>query len=211
MNNYADVDARDSAANPTLFQSAVEGHVLLKNTNNALPFNKPAVLSLFGYDAIGGLNSSSDDELAYPYGLTNTNKYTNGDLFTGLDADLFMAETKDYGSAGPDVALGGTLITGGGSGATTPTSSISPYDAFLQQAAIDGTTLHTDFTSQNPSINATSDACIVFINTQSSESWDRATVYDSYSDTLVENVASKCPNTIVVVHNAGVRLVDGWI
>jgi beta-glucosidase len=34
---------------------------------------------------------------------------------------------------------------------------------------------------------------------------------DGYSDTLVTNVASQCHNTIVVIHNAGVRLVDNWI
>lgn len=34
---------------------------------------------------------------------------------------------------------------------------------------------------------------------------------DTYSDTLVKNVASKCSNTIVVIHNSGVRLVNEWI
>jgi beta-glucosidase len=34
---------------------------------------------------------------------------------------------------------------------------------------------------------------------------------DEYSDTLVKNVAGNCSNTIVVIHNAGPRLVDEWI
>jgi beta-glucosidase len=34
---------------------------------------------------------------------------------------------------------------------------------------------------------------------------------DDYSDALVENVASSCNNTIVTIHNAGIRLVDQWI
>lgn len=34
---------------------------------------------------------------------------------------------------------------------------------------------------------------------------------DDFSDALVLNVAANCTNTIVVIHNAGVRLVDQWI
>lgn len=48
-------------------------------------------------------------------------------------------------------------------------------------------------------------------NEFSAEGVDRAGLVDSWSDDLVLNVASKCPNTIVVIHNAGIRLVDAWI
>jgi len=34
---------------------------------------------------------------------------------------------------------------------------------------------------------------------------------DDYSDDIILNVASKCANTIVVIHNAGIRLVDQWV
>jgi beta-glucosidase len=34
---------------------------------------------------------------------------------------------------------------------------------------------------------------------------------DDYSDALILNVAASCANTIVVIHNAGIRLVDQWI
>lgn len=34
---------------------------------------------------------------------------------------------------------------------------------------------------------------------------------DDYSDDIVNNVTSACSNTIVVIHNAGIRLVDTWI
>lgn len=46
------VNARDPASASTLFQGAVEGHVLVKNVNNTLPLNKPGFLSLFGYDGM---------------------------------------------------------------------------------------------------------------------------------------------------------------
>jgi beta-glucosidase len=36
-------------------------------------------------------------------------------------------------------------------------------------------------------------------------------ITDDYSDALVKNVADSCSNTIVVIHNAGIRLVDQWI
>lgn len=34
---------------------------------------------------------------------------------------------------------------------------------------------------------------------------------DDYSDGIIMNVAANCKNTIVTIHNAGVRLVDQWI
>jgi beta-glucosidase len=209
MDDHADVDARDPASQSTLFQSAVEGHVLVKNLNQTLPLQNPKVLSLFGYDAIGGSNSSSDS--LFQYGLANSEHFINGAAFTILDEDLNMAAAADASHIAPEIALDGTMNTGAGSGAITPTTAVSPYDAFLQQAATDGTTLYTDFKSQSPIVRDASSPCIVFINAQSPESWDRRMLQDGYSDTLVTNVASQCHNTIVVIHNAGVRLVDNWI
>ncbi|WPH04783.1 glycoside hydrolase family 3 protein [Acrodontium crateriforme] len=207
------VDARDPAAENIILQAAVEGHVLVKNTNNTLPLSKPKILSLFGYDAVGGKNTSAGDflDIKYNLGLANTETYPDGTPFTDLQFALLSLEAVPAGTAGPGIALQGTLLTGGGSGATNPTSSIAPYDAFLQQANMDGTVLHTEFTSTNPKVDASSDACIVFVNEQSVEGWDRAELADAYSDNLIINVASKCPNTMVVIHNAGVRLVDRWI
>lgn len=206
-----DAEARQAAAEATLFQGAVEGHVLVKNVNNALPLKKPTVLSLFGYDAPGGINISATSFQLKPNGKLNTQAYTNGKPYTDLDDLINSAQVLPAGFAGPEVALNGTLYTGGGSGAITPVSSISPEDAFRNQAAIDGTTLYTDFTSQNPTIKDPNNPCLVFINSQSSETWDRSTLADIYSDTLVTNVASKCKNTMVIIHSAGIRLVDRWI
>lgn len=42
------VNAIDPASKRTLLQSAIEGHVLVKNINGALPLKKPLLLSLFG-------------------------------------------------------------------------------------------------------------------------------------------------------------------
>ncbi|KAI5249197.1 putative beta-glucosidase [Aureobasidium subglaciale] len=198
------------AAEATLFQGAVEGHVLVKNINNALPLQKPIVLSFFGYDAPGGLNTSDADLTLYQNGKANTRAFTNGKPYTGLDDLINSAQVLPAGFSGPEVALNGTMRTGG-SGAITPAASISPEDAFRSQAAIDGTVLYTDFTPQNPTIRDSRSPCLVFVNSQSSESWDRSKLADVYSDTLVTNVASQCMNTMVIIHSAGVRLVDRWI
>lgn len=50
------------------------------------------------------------------------------------------------------------------------------------------------------------------MNAFAAESWDRLSgLTDATGDALVNNVASKCNNTMVFIHNAGIRLVDAWI
>lgn len=164
-----EADARQPEAEATLFQGAVEGHVLVKNLNNALPLRKPKVLSLFGYDAPGGINTSVTDSRLYQQGKLNTQAFTNGKPYTDLDDLIYSAQVLPAGFSGPEVALNGTLYSGGGSGSITPVSSTSPEDAFRQQASIDGTIVYTDFTSQNPTVKDPGNPCLVFINSQSSE------------------------------------------
>jgi beta-glucosidase len=45
------VYAKDSASKTVVLDSAIEGHVLVKNVNNILPLKRPRMLSIFGYDA----------------------------------------------------------------------------------------------------------------------------------------------------------------
>lgn len=95
----------------------------------------------------------------------------------------------------PGAARSGTLISGGGSASVVPAYITSPFAAFSRRAREDGTFLLWDFESQDPVYaNAGSDACIVFINEFPAEGQDRSTLADSWSDKLVINVASKCPN-----------------
>ncbi|KAF2153567.1 glycoside hydrolase family 3 protein [Myriangium duriaei CBS 260.36] len=206
-----EVEARDPSDDRIRFQNAVEGHVLVKNINNALPLKKPRSLSLYGYDAVGGSNTSAAAGWLWEWGIPGTRSFTNRKPFTGLQIYTILASILPATQVGPTIALNGSLISGGGSGGITPSFSHSPYDAFLDQAALDGTKLITDFTSQNPTIVNPNDPCIVFINALSCEGWDRTTLADSYSDALVTNVANSCKNTIVVTHNAGTVVVDAWI
>ncbi|KAJ9266118.1 CAZyme family GH3 [Paecilomyces variotii] len=210
---HAITDARDPASKATIFQGAVEGHVLVKNVNGALPIQKPNFLSLFGYDAVAASRNTMDNVTfsLWQMGLDNSLVYPNGSAVDDVTLEYIFLSSAAAGESGPAVALNGTIFTGAGSGSITPSYIDAPFDAFQRQAYEDGTYLAWDFSSQNPSVNQGSEACLVFINAQSSEGWDRPDLRDSYSDRLVENVAARCNNTIVVIHNAGVRLVDRWI
>ena len=161
----------------TLLESAIEGHVLVKNTNNALPLQTPQLVSVFGYDA----------KVIDSFDLASTILGTS---------PLY----QNY-----------TLWVGGGSGSNSPAYVIAPLNAIQQQAYEDGTSVLWDVSAQDPEVDPTSEACLVFINSYATEGYDRSALTDDYSDTLVTNVASKCNNTIVVVHNAGIRLVYNWI
>ncbi|KAF5845566.1 hypothetical protein GGP41_009385 [Bipolaris sorokiniana] len=195
-----------SAINPSsrrnIFQGAAEGIVLVKNHNHTLPLKKPKILSLYGYDAHISLKNM-------PEGL-NT-KYSLGYQSVNVTDEEMQGLFIGVGDL-PGAARSGTLLSGGGSASTVPAYVSSPFAAFSQRALEDNTFLFWDFESQDPVYaNAGSDACIVFINEFAAEGQDRSTLADRWSDKLVINVASKCPNTIVSIHNAGTRLLDQWI
>jgi len=108
-----------------------------------------------------------------------------------------------------------TLLTngcdsGGGSASITPARISSPYAALEQRAYDDNTSLFWDFVNigATSTVDDDSDACLVFINAWAQEGFDRPGTHDDFSDSLVNNIANQCANTIVVIHNAGIRLVD---
>lgn len=56
------VNAKVASSKQVLLDAAIEGHVLVKNTNGTrgLPLSKPQLLSVFGYDAVDArLNPST--------------------------------------------------------------------------------------------------------------------------------------------------------
>jgi beta-glucosidase len=196
------VDGRNSSFRSTLFDGAVEGHVLAKNIRNALPLHQPKMLSIFGY-------SAKNPDHNYPTG--------------GLSPWLWGAESFNwtefgagfFGWGGPAgktaIAFNGTLYSGGGSGATSQSLVSSPFDALVHQAYDDGTALFWDFNSGAPAVNPMSDACLVFGNAYATEAADRPSVRDDYTDGLIKHVAERCNNTVVIFHNAGIRLVDQFV
>lgn len=194
------VDAKDPMAKTSLLQQAIEGHVLVKNTNSALPLSKLRVMSIFGYDAIAQ-PSFNPTESIFAQNWENIGLNSSGQQEIATNEPLSQAPQKAMG----------TLISGGGSGSNSPAYINSPYDALQQRAYDDDTSIFYDFESISPGVVSGSDACLVFINEYASEAWDRPGLADGESDDLVKSVASQCNNTIVVIHNAGIRLVDAWI
>ncbi|EGZ75467.1 glycoside hydrolase [Neurospora tetrasperma FGSC 2509] len=161
------VDAKNSTFRSTLFDGAVEGHVLVKNTRSALPLSSPVLLSVFGYSA--------------------KNPDHNGPTI-GSSAWVFGAESFNYDE-----------FTSGFFGSAAP-SSTGPTKT--------DTALFWDFHNGNPAVNPTSDACLVIGNTYAAEGADRPGARNDYTDGLIKHVANQCNNTIIIFHNAGIRLVD---
>lgn len=186
--SHQKVLAKSPETKDVILQSAIEGHVLLKNENGALPLKSPSLISLFGYSA-----KSFD---AYTPGSSGWNR---------------GSESADPGQPDSQIVPNGVLISGGGSGANQPAYVSSPFEALGLRAHEDGTSLWWDFRSGNPRVDRSSDACIVVGNAYATETRDRSGLHDDFTDALIANVASQCNNTVVVFHNAGVRLVDQFI
>ena len=181
---HAAVEGTNSTFNnPILRQIAQESCVLVKNINNALPLKSPKMLNLYGYSA----------KIPDQYTVASSLAPSSG---------AAIADGAAY--------LGGTMITAGGSGASSPSLAISPFDALIWQAYNDTTALYWDFISATPSVDGAADACLVFGNAFSVEGADRPTTEDAYTDNIVLSVAENCNNTIVVLHNTATRLVEGF-
>ncbi|KAL1869968.1 hypothetical protein VTK73DRAFT_2889 [Phialemonium thermophilum] len=195
------VNARDPASKEVMLRNAMEGHVLVKNANGALPLKKPQMLSVFGYDAAAprrmNIPSPNDDGFDWSRG----NESVDPNSIVQIDGVSYA----------PAAARNGTLVHAGWSESNAPAYIHAPFDAILEQAYVDGTSLWWDFESENPWVNANSDACLVFINAWATEGQDRSALQDAFSDNLVNNVAANCSNTMVFIHNNWIRLVDAWI
>ncbi|KAK4654441.1 hypothetical protein QC762_403750 [Podospora pseudocomata] len=160
------------------------GTVVVKNEKGTLPLGKKRrFVCVFGYDA-----------------QVKASPWTNRDRYGGGYEENNGWET-----------FNGTLITGGGSGSTTPPYVVSPFEAIQHRVRKEGGILRWDFWSGNPTPYFNADACTVFINSYASETFDRKNLTDKFSDDLVLNVASWCSNTIVIVHSTSIRLVEAFI
>ncbi|KAM0285672.1 hypothetical protein ACHAQH_001378 [Verticillium albo-atrum] len=198
------IDARNSSSRQVLLDGAIEGHVLVKNVNRTLPLEEPRLLSVFGYSA-----RAADEQTGQGGGFTDSLTFGAQPIsWQEMEAGFTMNEDFTDWS---DIGFNGTLFSGGGSGAPAASTLISPMDALKTQADMDGTALQWDFSRADPSVHPGSDACLVLGNAWASESYDRPGLYDNYTDGLILHVAERCSSTIVVLHNAGPRLVDQWI
>ncbi|KAF2716418.1 glycoside hydrolase family 3 protein [Polychaeton citri CBS 116435] len=197
------IDARDPDSRDEILQEAIEGHVLVKNIRNALPLRSPRLISIFGYDAIVQRVYNSGTSLFEQNWQIISDNLTAPDL-TAIASNQVVPD--------PPATAKGVLTVGGGSGSNDPSYISAPFDEIQRRAREDGSQVFFDFDSAEPAVVASSAACIVFINAYASETFDRtAGLADEFSDQLVQNTADRCNNTIVVLHNAGPRVVDAWV
>ncbi|KAL4911101.1 hypothetical protein BDW74DRAFT_172551 [Aspergillus multicolor] len=193
-----DLNVRDPGSKDFIRRAGSESIVLLKNKNGTLPLKSPKSLGIFGKDAAN-----------LATGPTPQSDFSN-----------FAGDTYN-----------GHLITGGGSYSPAP-YVVSPLDALTARAAegqglgykyilSDNWTVTPPestgegfFQTSGVSVSeyaSESEYCLVFINAFGKEGSDRRTLADETGDKLVNDVADYCSSTIVVMNNAGVRLVDAWI
>ncbi|PQE07866.1 beta-glucosidase M protein [Rutstroemia sp. NJR-2017a WRK4] len=212
---HTPVNGKAPGSKANILQGAIEGHVLVKNVNNALPLKEPALLSIYGYDAPAQTaynvpNGTLNDLASYftnPAGIQGA--YAILEYFLGFGSLNLTAWIPTLIPGFPKLEKANIKSpSGGGSGSSSPPYISSPFEALSQRAYEDSTSLYWDFTSPTPQVDPTSTACLVFINAFATESLDRSGTHDAYSDNLILSVASRCANTIVVLHNAGIRLVD---
>jgi beta-glucosidase-like glycosyl hydrolase len=165
-------------------QVAAAGMVLLKNTNNILPFNVP------------------NDKFFSVYGSA-AGPFNDG-----------------FGPWGSDEGFNGALFQGGGSGYVQPTYGIDPLHSLITKARdshlqIQYVINQNDYNAINNSFNARgfgNGKCLVFVNAWSSEGRDRYNLHAfNDGDKLVQTVASRCANTIVVVNSVSQLNLDAWI
>jgi beta-glucosidase len=172
------VDARDPESDKALLQGAIEGHVLVKNTNNALPLKKPKVLSVFGYDAAAPARNTPTGGLfnRWGFGMENTLTVPVLGFFNSTYLGRLFLSNEPYGAPVPGASYNGTLITGGGSGAVTPAFIDAPLDALQRKARADRSIIYWDTESFSPTVNPASEVCLVFVNELASEGWDRPNI-----------------------------------
>jgi beta-glucosidase len=145
-------------------------------------------------------------------------------LLKNVNSTLPLKAPLDIGVFGNDAASSsdgltfikqfeiGTLDIGAGAGTVRHTYLVSPLEAIQARAKKFGGRvqyiLHNTITAAGDfsSLFPIPDVCLVFLNTFAAENMDRQTYEADWNSTLVVgNVASMCPNTIVVTHSAGIN------
>ncbi|TVY94330.1 putative beta-glucosidase G [Lachnellula willkommii] len=178
-NQSCNIPARDVRGDHAsiIRELGAAGTVLLKNTNSALPLRAPKNIGVFGNDA--------------------------ADLADGL------AFVQPLPEEGFDI---GTLDIGGGPGSGRHSYIVSPLEAIKARAR--KTAARVQYITNNAilasndfhGIYPVPDVCLVFLKTYGAEEQDRTSFELSWNSTaVVINVASHCPNTVVVTHSGGVN------
>ncbi|GLI74308.1 hypothetical protein PoHVEF18_002545 [Penicillium ochrochloron] len=198
--------------------STIEGYLKTHNLTEAR-LNDMAIRNLIGYYYVkldNGTQPSTAEEDAYVDVRSNHAKLIRSHgaksmiLLNKADNALPLNKPRKmaiFGSqaraaiAGPNMAFSveglgptydGHLATDSGSGQGSLPYLITPETALTIKASQD-------------------DVCLVFLNALAGEGADRTELYNDDQDTLVNEVADNCENTIVVINTVGARLMDQWI
>lgn len=121
MQNFTEphelVDARIPESKPVIMEGAIAGHVLLKNSNNTLPFKgKQKMLSVFGYDAT--IPPTKNVDVLFQLGYESAPDIAQAVLGTEQHFD--------------QAARHGTMFTGGRAAANSPSYIIDVSILFFQ-------------------------------------------------------------------------------
>ena len=173
---------------------AAEGIVMVKNEGSILPLSR------------NGLYRSSEEKVKI--GI--------------FGEDAFPS--KRGNNACPDRGCNeGTLAMGWGSGAVELPYLVSPAEALHENFETQRVQVTDWPKNRDEQVAATAseqDICIVFVNSDAGEgflSWngvkgDRNNLYaQKGGDKLIQDVATHCENTIVVLHTVGPTILEKWI
>lgn len=104
------IDARDPASDEVIRRAAVEGHVLVKNVDRALPLRRPRFMSIFGYDAVAAAKNTPTNGMTstkWDYGMENTQYIPGlGDFNDTYPGRLFL-QNEPWNAPRPAVAYNG--------------------------------------------------------------------------------------------------------
>ncbi|RDW82444.1 beta-glucosidase-9 [Coleophoma cylindrospora] len=125
-----------------------------------------------------------------------------GDLTTG---PYYHADSYEYGC----------LPIGGGSGSGRFSYLVAPLEAIKAQANKDGSAVTYILNNTQLAIDGGAstiypvpEVCLVFLKTWAAEGTDRDTLHVDYDgDSVVEQVASYCNNTVVVSQSTGINVM----
>jgi beta-glucosidase len=164
-------------------QVAAAGMILLKNTNNILPFNVTSDTIFYVYGEAAG---QSD------YGLDTGGVEGHGGAFYQGGGSGFVEPT--YG-----VDPLSELI-------------VKARDSYLQIRYVTNQSDYNFINSTFRSRGFDQAKCLIFISAYSSEGFDRKSLHAlDNGDQLVQTVASHCTHTIVIVNSVSQLNLEAWI
>ncbi|GLA04723.1 hypothetical protein AnigIFM60653_004782 [Aspergillus niger] len=170
---------------------------LLKNTNHALPLQRPPSIGIFGAHArptLIGPGTTMDDVHTY----------------TTWPGHLIFSGGSGIGSPSYLITPYDALLARALQDGTQLMWAMDDHLPMIPYIAVTGT-MGTSAAPTFASYASAVSTCLVFLNAWSGEGHDRSELRNQPQDEMVLTVAQNCNNTIVVINTVGARLLDTWI